>query len=357
MANKSYILASLLFLAVACTTFSCKNGKSAATDQEVKFVRVDSLQRVDIYIGNLLFTSYWYADTLTKPFLYPVNTASGTTVTRGYPIFPRLGERVDHPHHIGIWFNYGDVNGIDFWNNSFAIPADKKSNYGVVQHKSIDTMYFDGNEGLLEVSARWHRLDGTNLLNEKVIYHFSGNDSTRTITRISTLTAADTTVILGDNKEGLWAIRVDKCLEMPSNEPQIFTDADGNPTTVPAVNNDCKTGMYFGSSGLKGDSVWGTRNKWVMLKGEKDQEKVSLIILDNPANPGSPAHFHARGYGLFSINNLGQQVFNPAEPKQTFSLQPGQSLQFKHRMIIVSGVEISSAEANKMYDEFSATVR
>jgi hypothetical protein len=357
MHRKIIFLPCLIFLTVTFINISCTRAKTAQSEQEVKFVRVDSLQRVDIYIGNLLFTSYWYADTLTKPFLFPVSTASGTTVTRGYPIFPRPGERVDHPHHTGIWFNYGNVNGIDFWNNSFAIPPDKKPNYGIIQHQSVDTMYFDGNEGMLKVSARWHRMDGKNLLNENVIYHFSGSDSTRTITRISTLTAADTTVVLGDNKEGLWAIRVDRCLEMPSSEPQIFTDANGNPTEVPAVNNDGKSGEYIGSNGFKGDSVWGTRNKWVMLSGEKDQEKISIIILDYPTNPGFPAHFHARGYGLFSINNLGQQVFNPAEPLQTFTLQPGESLQFRHRMIIASGVQISSEQADRLYEDFSGPTK
>ena len=29
----------------------------------------------------------------------------------GFPLDPRPGERVDHPHHVGLWFNYGDVNG------------------------------------------------------------------------------------------------------------------------------------------------------------------------------------------------------------------------------------------------------
>ena len=30
-------------------------------------------------------------------------------------IEPKTGERIDHPHHMGHWFNYGDVNGLDFW--------------------------------------------------------------------------------------------------------------------------------------------------------------------------------------------------------------------------------------------------
>ena len=30
----------------------------------------------------------------------------GTTVTRGFPFQTLPGERVDHPHHAGLWFNY-----------------------------------------------------------------------------------------------------------------------------------------------------------------------------------------------------------------------------------------------------------
>ena len=85
-------------------------------------------QRVDVLVDGELFTSYVYSDTLPvlkKPVLYPLRTASGATVTRGYPLDARPGERVDHPHHIGLWFNYGDVEGLDFWNNSDVVPAER----------------------------------------------------------------------------------------------------------------------------------------------------------------------------------------------------------------------------------------
>lgn len=75
-------------------------------------------------IGGKLFTSYTYNNTIDKPVLYPLLTASGKIVTRGFPVAPRPFERTDHPHHIGLWFNYGDVNGLDFWNNSYAIKQE-----------------------------------------------------------------------------------------------------------------------------------------------------------------------------------------------------------------------------------------
>ena len=89
---------------------------SAAMGQkkEVKFITNEKNKSVDVMIDGKLFTSYIYPDDLDKPVLYPFFTSKGTVITRGFPRDPRPGERIDHPHHVGIWFNYGDVNGLDF---------------------------------------------------------------------------------------------------------------------------------------------------------------------------------------------------------------------------------------------------
>ena len=36
-----------------------------------------------------------------------------------------------------MWFNHGDVNGLDFWNNSDAIPADRKDKMGTIEDISL----------------------------------------------------------------------------------------------------------------------------------------------------------------------------------------------------------------------------
>ena len=69
--------------------------------------------------------------------LYPIRSASGALVTRGYPLEPRPAKRADHPHHVGHWFNYGDVNGFDFWGHSDETPAANKPKMGVIVHKAI----------------------------------------------------------------------------------------------------------------------------------------------------------------------------------------------------------------------------
>src|SRR5882757_4418913 len=92
---------------------------------------------VTVTAGGAPFTSFLYPDTLEKPVLYPIYAPDGQLITRGFPLAPRSGEPVDHPHHIGLWFDYENVNGLDFWNNSYAIPAAKKQQYGWIHTNKI----------------------------------------------------------------------------------------------------------------------------------------------------------------------------------------------------------------------------
>src|SRR5882757_10515931 len=78
----------------------------AQKSEPVKVVKSATENKVDILIGGKLFTSFLYPDTLEKPVLYPLHAANGTLVTRGFPLALRPGDPVDHPHHIGIWFNF-----------------------------------------------------------------------------------------------------------------------------------------------------------------------------------------------------------------------------------------------------------
>src|SRR6266478_2669955 len=43
-------------------------------------------RRVDVSIDGQPFTSYLWPTTLNKPVLYPLRTAKGTIVTRGFPL-------------------------------------------------------------------------------------------------------------------------------------------------------------------------------------------------------------------------------------------------------------------------------
>ena len=82
------------------------NGQSLRT-RGVRIERLNDQHKVNIYINGTWFTSYNYPLNLEKPFLYPVYAPNGSVITRGFPLEPRKGERIDHPHQIGLWFNHG----------------------------------------------------------------------------------------------------------------------------------------------------------------------------------------------------------------------------------------------------------
>ncbi|HEY4935298.1 MAG TPA: DUF6807 family protein, partial [Puia sp.] len=84
----------------------------------MKLVKAENENRIDVFIGTSLFTRFLYPDSLEKPVLFPIYDAGNTIVTRGFPMNPRTGEPSDHPHHLGLWLTYENVNGLDFWNNS-----------------------------------------------------------------------------------------------------------------------------------------------------------------------------------------------------------------------------------------------
>src|SRR5262249_13644037 len=109
----------------------------AASDR-IQVIRHDDARRVDVTIDGKPFTSYNYsAEHVSKPILFPLRTSHATPVTRGFPLEPRPGERTDHPHQAGVWFTYGDVNGIDFWGYSDETPAREVSTKGRIRHKAI----------------------------------------------------------------------------------------------------------------------------------------------------------------------------------------------------------------------------
>lgn len=344
---------ALLLAGTACSNSNSvessekSDSETVAKKDRVELIHDEVAQKVDVIIDGKLFTSYMYPDSLEKPVLYPIQTANGNAITRGWPIAPRPGERVDHPHHLGLWFNYGDVNGLDFWNNSSDIKD--KTNYGHIVHRAVNSIQSGEGEGTLEVSMDWMNNKGEVLLTENTTYVFRGEGDQRTIDRIATLTAPNGEVKLTDNKEGMLGLRTARQLEHPSEKPEIFTDASGKTTDVPTMNNEGVTGMYLASNGKKGNDVWGTRGEWTSLSGEIDGEKIAVIILDNPSNPGYPTYWHARGYGLFAANPLGQKALSDGKEELNFKLGQGESATFKYRIIINSNDQVAADNPDRAF--------
>ena len=342
---------------VLATLLLASLGAAAGVSTQAPRVQVvphDVAPRVDVIIDGKPFTSYVYERSQKKPFLFPLRSAAGTVVTRSYPLEARADERTDHPHHTGLWFNYGDVNGLDFWNNSDAIPPARAARMGTIVHKRVIEASSGKDQGELNVEMDWVDPNGTLLLKEITRYVFRGDARSRSIDRVTRLSAVKERVVFGESKEGLLGIRVARSLELPSKQADTFTDASGKPAGARRASTEGVTGNYLDSEGRTGDAVWGTRGPWTLLTGTVDGEAVTLAMLDHPGNPGYPSYWHARGYGLYAVNNFGQNAFDPKQPERKTTLEPGDSLTFRHRVLIISGTA-DAARLSVEHKTFAST--
>lgn len=338
-----------LGLAIITTAFSAI--AMAQTAQPVLIIKSKKDKSVDVLIGGKLFTSFLYPDTLEKPVLYPLHAANGTIVTRSFPLDAKVGDPTDHPHHIGLWFNFENLNGLDFWNNSYAIPAAKKSQYGWVRtDKVLETK--SGNTGVLAYHANWTNQAKNVILEETTRFEFSGNANQRIIDRTTTL-KANKDAVFNDAKDGLLGLRLAHELQIPTKADQKFTDDKGNVTIVKGGTDNIPNGNYLTSAGKTGDDAWSTRGVWCKVFGKMGTDSVSIAIIDHPKNPNYPTFWHARGYGLFAANPLGEKIFTNGKSAKNLTLKKGESVTFKYRVVIDNGGRtISSAQLNEMAEVF-----
>jgi len=332
---------------IAQSTKQVQRGKGL----NVAFIKKEANKQIDVMIDGKLFTSYCWYENVFKPVLYPVFTSTGTEITRGFPLKPRAGERNDHLHQIGIWLNYGNVNGFDFWGNGST--GTRSPNGGEIKHLSIEKLSGGDGEGIMVTKESWIDPSGKELLSEKTEYHFSAIGSRRMIDRITTLTATGGIVTFKDTKEGMFGIRVARELELPSKDNSVLTDAQGKPSAIKASSNEGVTGNYRSSEGIKGEAVWSTRAKWMDLFGKIGNEQISIVVCDHPKNQSYPTYWHARGYGLFAANPLGGNDFTAGKESVNFSIPAGKTATFRYRVIVNSGADLTDPEINAYAEDFA----
>ncbi len=284
--------------------------------------------QVDVTIGGKPYTTLFLGPDTQKPYLHPLRSASGKLVSRRFPMENVDGESKDHPHHRGLWFSHGDVNGWDFW-------ANEKNQKGV--GKGIGTIVLDKivkakggkKSGVIAANFTWKDGTGKALLAEQKTITITPMGTSRAIDVDIQLTALDA-VKFGDTKEGVFAIRLAKALE----ETQTGT-------------------MRSASGAMKEKAVWGSASPWVDYTGTIAGESLGIAIFDHPKNPRHPTYWHSRAYGLFAANIFGVRDFTRDKTKNgDLELKTGEKLHFRYRVLIhPDGTE--AAGIAKLYEAWS----
>ncbi len=285
--------------------------------------------RVDVTIDGKPFTAFYFGAGAPKPYLHPLRSASGKVVTRGFPMVKDIpGESHDHPHHRGVWFAHGEVNGVDFWSEG----KDK----GHIVLKSLEPVKSGKDSGSLQARFEWRTAEGKQFLEEERIMTFRGDSQLRIVDfEITLRPAGREPVKMGDTKEGTFAVRVVKALEEKSRKCSACT------------------GVMLSSEGTRGEKgIWGKRANWVDYSGTVEGEALGMAIFDHPKNPKHPTYWHARAYGLFAANPFGEHDFyNDKTRDGSMSIAPGQSLTFRYRLLVHPG-DAASAKIADLYRQW-----
>ena len=281
---------------------------------------------------------------LQRPYLHPLRSASGKIVNRSFPAGQLPGETTDHPHHAGLFYGHGDVNGFNYWAvQNVAGPQPPASpNFGRIVLEKVASVTSGKESGLVDVVLTWLKPDGARLLTETRRTTFYAHPELRIIDFDFDFAAIDK-VVFRDTKEGTFAMRMATALDEPPAKPRA-----GGPA---------RTGKLVNAQGAQGEAnVWGKRSEWVDYSGMLDGERVGLVMMDHPGNPRHPTYWHSRGYGLHSINPFGVSDFlNDKTQNGSLTVEPGQHVRFRYRVVIHPGA--SPSRLAELYREFAGTRR
>lgn len=279
---------------------------------------------------------------LNRPYLHPLRAASGTIVNRSFPAGQLPGETIDHPHHAGLFYGHGDVNGFNYWavQNVPTAPSKANANFGRIVLKQVAGVKSGKTSGTVDVVLTWLKPDGAPLMTETRRMTFYSHPQLRIIDFDFDFAAIEK-VEFRDTKEGTFAMRMATALEEPP--------AKEKPGALP------RTGKLVNAQGGEREAnVWGKRSEWVDYSGEINGEKVGVVMMDHPGNPRHPTYWHSRGYGLHSINPFGVRDFlNDKTQNGGLTIEPGQHARFRYRVVIHPGR--GPARIAELYGEFART--
>lgn len=260
----------------------------------------------DIMIGDELFARY---DTVTgpnKPFFFPVFAPGHKQVVRGLPSAPRPGETTDHPHHQGLWFTHGSVNGEDYW--------------ALTQSKTVHAAYRNVTGGPVcggfTAITNWINKAGARVAEDTrdfLVYEMAG---ARVMDVSIAVRPVGGPLVFGDTKEGTFGIRLPDSMRLRGGDGHIVN-----------------------SEGVTDGATWGKRASWVDYVGSVDGATVGVAILEHPTSFRHPTHWHVRDYGLFCANPFGIHDFEQGKPAGTgdHTVQPGGALKLRYRLIFHAG--------------------
>jgi hypothetical protein len=283
--------------------------------------------RIAVEIDGKPYTTFFLAPDGNKPYLYPLSTARGATVTRHFPMETFPGETDDHPHQRGLFFAHGDINGTNFWATE---PGSDIPNMGRMKLQKAPEAKGGAKSGTIRAVFDGIDAHGRPIMTETRGIVFYSDPRLGTIDYEIEIRAIEK-LVFADTKEGTFGIRL--ATSMTEDKGGRMVNAEGKETEK---------------------NVWGQRSPWVDYYGPVDGRTVGVAIFDNPGNPRYPTYWHARAYGLFAANIFGVRDFTGDKTRDgSMTVERGQAIRFRYHVVIHEGDAIAAGIA-EMYRQYAA---
>lgn len=270
---------------------------------------------VDILKGEQVVAKYVYKDA-AKPYLYPVHAPNGEIVTKN------VSDAASGPVNPSFWVGYGDVNGIDFWNEG--------EKTGKITQTTIDFDSQSPGHWNIHTINHWIGPNKERIAADERRYSFlSCEYGTLISTRIKIMAGMD--VKFADHKDGFLAFRLADGMQLAGGKGHILN-----------------------SDGKKDAECVGKRARWCDYTGEVNGKTCGITIFDSPSNHGYPTYWNVTDYGLLSANPFGGQSYTGDEKNNSaLALSTRDSTTFIYIALIHDG-KIEAEKLNQLADQIVA---
>lgn len=291
-----------------------------------------------------------------KPVFFPVRTLDGRLAVRRWPVVDDTAEKItDHIHHRGLWFTYGDIDGVDYW-------AEKAKQQGTIRSDSLEVS--DSDTAKLSTHWTWLKPDGSRHLSSDLTMTAAIDASTLVLDFDITLKADQQDLHFGDTKEGAFAIRVPSTMAVDSKQGGSILNSEGHSDrdswgqsapfviyTGPLPQDDS---LQTAAPEARQDVLDGSQT------GGGDSGTGSIAILVHPKSFAYPGRWHVRTYGLFAHNPFGVKDFAEAAELNAdekareggFTLKRGDQLDLKYR-VLVSDAVLEPSMVERYWKDFA----
>lgn len=306
------------FCIASCLIFSATlQAEETFTLQRCEILPLPEHQ-ASLQIDGIEQTRWHFGTEYPRPFFYPFNGPSGTSLTRmGHPGAP------NHDHHRSVWFAHNDVAGVDFWSDNTDAQVRQKFWYA----------YGDGDDEAVMASAcGWYDGAGKELMEQDLVAALIPLDAGEHALEIQITMrppAGTDSVQLGKTNFGFLAVRVAKTLSVHFGGGTI-SNSEGQQGEEQIFGKPARWMDYSGPIAVGTGS-----NRHAVVEG--------ITFFDHPDNPRYPTHWHVRQDGWMGASFCFQEGY-------TITSNDPLTLRY---LLYAHGGEYEQAKAQAVHDAFA----